>query len=61
MLKKSYFVEWRGTNAFDRANSDSYVCKTEREMNEFVLYLIHQKEGVEKIWKTIVEEITVEP
>lgn len=61
MLKKSYFVEWRGTNVFDRAYSDSYVCKTEREMNEFVLYLIHQKEGVEKIWKTIVEEITIEP
>lgn len=61
MLKKSYYVEWRGTNAFDRAYSDSYVCKTEREMNEFVLYLIHEKEGVEKIWKTIVEEITIEP
>ena len=61
MLKKSYFVEWRGTNAFDRAYSDKRICETELEMNKFVRHLIHQKEGVEKIWKTIVEEITVEP
>ena len=61
MLKKKYSVEWRGTNAFDQAYSDRRICETEREMNEFVLYLIHQKEGVEKIWKTIVEEITIEP
>ena len=61
MLKKKYSVEWRGTNTFDRAYSDRRICETEREMNEFVLHLIHEKEGVEKIWKTIVEEITIEP
>ena len=61
MLKKKYYVEWRGTNVFDRAYSDRRICETEREMNEFVLHLIHEKEGVEKVWKTIVEEITVEP
>lgn len=61
MLKKKYYVEWRGTNVFDRAYSDRRVCETEREMNEFVLHLFHEKEGVEKIWKTIVEEITIEP
>ena len=60
MIKKKYHVEWRGTNAFDRAYSDRHICETEREMNEFVLHLIHEKEGVEKIWKTIVEEITIE-
>ena len=60
MLKKSYFVEWRGTNAFDRAYSDKRICETELEMNKFVRHLIHEKEGVEKIWKTIVEEITIE-
>ena len=59
MLKKKYSVEWRGTNAFDQAYSDRRVCETELEMNKFVRHLIHEKEGVEKIWKTIVEEITV--
>ena len=61
MLKKKYYVEWRGTNVFDQAYSDRRICETEREMNEFIFHLIHEKEGVEKIWKTIVEEITIEP
>jgi hypothetical protein len=60
MLKKKYYVEWRGTNVFDQAYSDRRICETEQEMNKFVFHLIHETEGVEKIWKTTVEEMTIE-
>ena len=57
MTKIHYEVKWLYENIWGDTYTDCRLFENDKDMEEFISQLI-QKEGVQKIWKTSIEEIT---